>query len=153
MSLKIEWMLTTEWIGDDRGMETRQLAVLRSVLYAFPIWEELVVWLLFYNRFSSTCRVIIAWILRRCHSKLCMHAKLIQSCPTLCNPMDCSPPGSSVHRILQSRTLEWAAMPSSRGSSRPMDWIHLSYLTSPTLAGRFFTTGATWEAQIMYNQI
>ena len=43
----------------------------------------------------------------------CMRA---QSCPTLCNPMDCSPPGSSVHGILQARTLEWVAMPSSRGS-------------------------------------
>ena len=37
--------------------------------------------------------------------------------PTLCNPMDCSPPGSSVHGIPQARILEWAAMPSSRGSS------------------------------------
>ena len=40
-----------------------------------------------------------------------------QSCPTLCDPMDCSPPGSSVHRILQARILEWVAMPSSGGSS------------------------------------
>ena len=46
-------------------------------------------------------------------------AKLLQSCPTLCDPMDCSPPGSSVHGILQARVLEWAAMPSSRGSSKP----------------------------------
>ena len=38
------------------------------------------------------------------------HAKLLQSCPTLCNPMDCSPPRSSVHGILQARILEWAAM-------------------------------------------
>ena len=45
-------------------------------------------------------------------------AKLLQSCPTLCKPMDCSPPGSSVCGILQARRLEWAAMPSSRGSSR-----------------------------------
>ena len=42
-------------------------------------------------------------------------------CPTLCNPMDCSPPGSSVHGILQGRILEWVAMPSSRGSTRPRD--------------------------------
>ena len=41
-----------------------------------------------------------------------------QSCQTLCNPMDCSPPSSSVHRILQARILEWVARPSSRGSSR-----------------------------------
>ena len=44
-----------------------------------------------------------------------MHAKLLQSCPTLCSPMDCSPPGSSVHGILQARILEWVAVPSSKG--------------------------------------
>ena len=43
----------------------------------------------------------------------CMHAQSLQSCPTLCNPMDGSPPGSSVHRILQGRVPEWAAMSSS----------------------------------------
>ena len=43
-------------------------------------------------------------------------AKLLQSCPTLCDPMDCSPPGSSVRGILQARILEWVAMPSSRKS-------------------------------------
>ena len=39
-----------------------------------------------------------------------------QLCPTLCDPMDCSPPGSSVHGILQARILEWVPIPSSRGS-------------------------------------
>ena len=42
-----------------------------------------------------------------------------QSCATFCDPVDCSPPGSSVHGIFQARTLEWVAMPSSRGSSQP----------------------------------
>ena len=46
---------------------------------------------------------------------LCAYVKLLQLCLTLCNPMDCSPPGSSVHGILQTRILEWVAMPSSRG--------------------------------------
>ena len=44
-----------------------------------------------------------------------------QSRLTFCNPVDCSPPGSSVHGILQARTLEWAAMSSSRDSSQPWD--------------------------------
>ena len=44
-------------------------------------------------------------------------AQTPQSCPTLCNLMDCSPPGSSVHGILQARILGWVAMPSSRRSS------------------------------------
>ena len=41
---------------------------------------------------------------------VCVCAKLLQSCPTLCNPLDCSPPGSSVHGILQARILEWVAI-------------------------------------------
>ena len=48
-----------------------------------------------------------------------MHAKLLQSCPTLRDPMDCSPPGSSVHGILQARILEWVAMPFSRDLPNP----------------------------------
>ena len=62
----------------------------------------------------------------------------------LCDPTDCSPPGSSIHGILQARILEQAAMPSSRGSSRPRDqtWSPVS----PAFAGGFFTTSATWES-------
>ena len=55
-----------------------------------------------------------------------------QEYPTFCFPMDCSPPGSSVHGIFQARTQEWVAISSSRGSS--------------PLAGSFFITSATWEA-------
>ena len=56
---------------------------------------------------------------RRDHRQLrvCMCAKLLQSCQTLCNPMDYSLPDSSVHGILQARILEWVAISSSRGSS------------------------------------
>ena len=50
---------------------------------------------------------------------LCLVRLVTQSCLTLCNPVDCSPPGSSVHGILQARILEWVAMPSSRGSFQP----------------------------------
>ena len=48
-----------------------------------------------------------------------MKALVTQSYPTLCNPMDCSSPGSSIHGILQARILEWVAISFSRGSSRP----------------------------------
>ena len=48
-------------------------------------------------------------------SPACVCAKSLQSCSTLCDPMDCSPPGSSVHGALQARILEWGAMPSSGG--------------------------------------
>ena len=51
-----------------------------------------------------------------------------QSCPTLCNPMNCSLPGSSVHGISQARIQEWVAISSSRGSSQPRNQIHISYI-------------------------
>jgi len=53
-------------------------------------------------------------------------AKSLQSRPTLCDPMDSSLPGSSVHGVLLARVLEWVVMPSSRGSSWPRDWTHVS---------------------------
>ena len=59
-----------------------------------------------------------------------VRAKLLQSCLTLCDPMDCSPPGSSVHGILQTRILEWVAMLSFRGFSQPRDRIRVSYVSS-----------------------
>ena len=54
-------------------------------------------------------------------SPLCDISELAQSCPTLCDPMDCSPPGSSLHGILQARIVEWIAISFSRGTSRPRD--------------------------------
>ena len=57
-----------------------------------------------------------------------------QSCPTLCNPMNCGPPGSYVHGILQARILEWVAMPSSRASPQLRDGTQVSLIT-----GGFFT--------------
>ena len=50
-----------------------------------------------------------------------MKVKVTQSCPTICDPMDCSLPGSSVHGILPARILEWVAMPFSRESFHPRD--------------------------------
>ena len=63
-----------------------------------------------------------------------------QSCPTLCDPRDCSLPGSSVHGILQARILEWVSIPFSRGPSQPRDWTQVS-----CIAGKFFTIWATGE--------
>ena len=56
-------------------------------------------------------------------------AKSLQSCPTLCDPRDCGPQGSSVHGILQARKQEWVAMPTTRGSSRPRDRTHVSCIS------------------------
>ena len=63
---------------------------------------------------------------------------VIHSYPTLCNPMDCSPPGSSLHGILQARILGWVAIPSFRGSSQPRGWTWVF-----CIAGRFFIIWAT----------
>ena len=61
-------------------------------------------------------------------------SEVTQSCPTLCDPMDCSLPGSSVHRIFQARVLEWVASSFSRASSQPRDRTQVS-----CTAGRCFT--------------
>ena len=61
-----------------------------------------------------------------------------------CDPMDYSLPGSSVHGILQPRILEWVAMPSSRGSSRPKDWTHISCISC--IGRRVLYHCTSWEA-------
>ena len=69
------------------------------------------------------------------------YSHLVKECEsrwTLCDPMDCSPPGSPVHGILQARLLEWVAFPFSRGSSQFRDGTQVS-----RIAGRFFTSWVT----------
>ena len=80
---------------------------------------------------------------------MCM--KLLQSCPTLCDPVDRSPPGSSVHGILQASILEGVVISSSRGSSRPRDQTQVSYISC---TGRWVLYHCTiWEAQNPYGQL
>ena len=74
---------------------------------------------------------------------VCMLSRF--SCIWLWDTMDCSPPGSSVHGILQARILEWLPCPPPGDSPHP--GTEPESLTSPVLAGRFFTTSATWEVQ------
>ena len=69
--------------------------------------------------------------------------KVAQSCPTLCDPTDCSLPGSSIHGIFQARVLEWVAISYSRGSSWPRDRTQVSHI-----AGRRFTVWATREVTL-----
>ena len=81
------------------------------------------------------------------HTTTSMYMKVkvlvTQLCPTLCDPMDCSPPCSSVHGILQARMLEWVAIRFSRGSSQPRDGTWVSWIM------RFFTIWATREANLL----
>ena len=75
----------------------------------------------------------------------CAHAQL---CPTLCDPMDCSPPGSSVHGIFQVIIPEWVAISFSRGSSRSRD--QPSSPVSPGLGRQILCHCATWEAHFLH---
>ena len=93
----------------------------------------------FYLKFDFTSQSLgslgPAWL-----GLYCMRAKWLQSCLTHCEPTDCSPPGSSVHVILQARLLEWVAMPSSRRSSNPA--IEPTSPVSPALQDSL--PGKTW---------
>ena len=106
---------------------------------------------------GERCSIVLGSIIWAFHSSsekpfplyktyLFVHAKLLQSCTTLCDPMDWSLPNSSVHGIIQTRVLEWVTMVSSRGPSWPQDWTCVSWVSC--IVGRFFTHWATWEAHI-----
>ena len=75
------------------------------------------------------------------HNVLCLVA---QSCPTLCDPMDCSLPGSSVHGLLQARILKWVVMP----SSQPRYWIQVSCIAGDSLPSKtpilLYNEGVKW---------
>ena len=107
------------------------LSVSSTGMSAFWGWETALL--------TGVLRVHLALVRWLAHVR--MPAKSLQSCLTLCDPKDCSPPGLSVHGILQARVLERLTLPSSRGSSRPRDQTRF-----PVLTGRFFTTSTTREA-------
>ena len=90
-----------------------------------------------YVQFMKEVKVILLWKWKK------VKVLVTQSCPNLCNPMDCSLPGFSVHGILQTRLLEWIAISFSRGSSQPRDQTWVS-----RTVGRFFTLSATREAPV-----
>ena len=104
-------------IGRPLEPEEEAFSLLGSPKWAVKKWEE-----------------ALAVPGREYMSLLCVYvrAKSLQSCQTLCDPKDCSPLGSSVPGILQAGTLEWAAMPSSRGSSQPRDQSKLQADSLPS---------------------
>ena len=81
------------------------------------------------------------WLIKEDNVWLISLCLVAQTYPTLCDPMDCHPRGSSVHGILQARVLKWVSMPSSRRSSRATDQTQVS-----RIAGGFFTVQATRKA-------
>ena len=90
---------------------------------------------------ATWCKEMTYWKRPWCCKRLCA-----QLCLTLCNPMDCSPSGSSAHGLFQARILEMAPCPPPGDLPNPE--IYPIFLMSPTLVGRFFTTSTTWKAQI-----
>ena len=112
------------------------LIILAYYIYMYPTYiYSFVNWLyLPYLYFFS-----FSWLVITKHCRLNANSKCIyldfvfnvkvlvaQSCPTLCDTMDCSPSGFSVHGILQARILEWVTMPFWRGSSQSRDWTWVS---------------------------
>ena len=93
------------------------------------LWYLFVVYVFFILVTVGCCKMIFSKQNENLIWEYVRACKSLQSYPTLCDSMDCSPPGFSVHRILQARILEWVAMPSSRGSSRPIDQTSISYVS------------------------
>ena len=107
-----------------------------------PFWFAASWWRLFLTGILPKC-----WEFKQnwqCSSQPCyVHAKSFQSCATLCDLMDCSPPGSSVHGTLQARILEWLPCPPPGDLLDP--GIKPASLMCPALAGRFSTSSTPWE--------
>ena len=102
--------------------ESGILLHISTLLESFPIWVTTDYWV----EFTVLCSQAVS--------------SVAQLCPILCDSMGCSPPGFSVHGILQARILEWVAVPFSRGSSQPRDRTCIS-----SIADRFFTSWVTRE--------
>ena len=90
--------------------------------------------LIFKNVFKviNVLILVFFFFLAQClkHYNICVCVLVTQLCLTLCDPMDCSSPGSSVLRIFQGRILEWVAIPFSKGSSLPRDQTQVSHIAS-----------------------
>ena len=101
----------------------------KTELPSLAFWQSALFWILFqdicWGQVSFPC--IPAGLVKRKCSCERKEREVAQSCPTLCNPVDCSLPGFSVHGILQARILEWAAISFFRGSSRRRDRIRVSH--------------------------
>ena len=126
-------LLPTQGIFPTQGLKLHVLQLLhcRWILYCWATGEALVI---SYEEADSCRKKIFVWV--------CV--KSFQSCPTLCSPVDCSPPGSSVHRILQEE--HSSRLPCPPPGDLPNPGIKPLSLMSSASAGRVFTTSTTWEA-------
>ena len=132
----------TPWTEEPGGLQSMGVAKSQTLLKRLRMhWLK---WLSTHtssNLFLFLLNLLLKYLFLFLCIYLVFYCVLVpQSCLTLCEPMDCSLPGSSVHGICQARILEWVAISFSRGSSRPRDqtWVFC-------IAGRFFTIWATRE--------
>ena len=116
--------------GLSRGFRHTCRAVTRSQSFMFEMYEG-----------EHVCfhSIMVISVLKEPHTTVPLACNCTQSCPTLCNPMDCSTPVSSFHGISQARILDWVPISSSTGFSWLRVWTHVSR------SGRQFTW-ATWKA-------
>ena len=109
----------------DGTLQSRDITLLTKIL---------IVKAMVYPMVMYSCE---SWTIKKAESE----SEVAQLCPTLCDLMDCSLPGSSVHGIFQARILQWVAIFFSRGSSQPRDWTQVFHI-----AGRRITVWDTREA-------
>ena len=121
-----------------KSTEAYAQAVQLESQHSEPVWKS-------YDPIKRVWHSEVPYLLHYCVS-----AQSLQLCLTLGNPMDCSPPGSSVHGILQGY---WSGLPCPPPGDLPDLAIKPESLMSPALAGGFFTTNATWEALYVINTI
>ena len=113
--------------------------------YFYTLTSAAQLWYILWTRtFNDTQCLLVSPPSLYC-AVLCL---VVQLSPTLCDPMDCSPPGSSVHEISQASILEWVASPFSSGSSWPRNQTRVS-----CIAGGFFIIWATKEAPLCTTQL
>ena len=138
-----------------RGRAQKNKERVNKAFFFFFFFLSDLVYCLFFETLSSIWKLIILniyswmrewvnwkWLLKKQHLDMKNpESEVAQSCPTLCNSMDCSAPGPLVQGIFHARILEWVAIPFSRRPSRPRDWTQVSHIV-----GRCLTVWATKEA-------
>ena len=144
-----ECVLSSSWISEGRNSVSYffppsqcWLTACHEIL-AFTAWGRSVKKTLYIYVFIYICTHTHTHTHTHIHNHACTCAQSLQLCPTLCDHMDHSLPGSSVHGILQSKNTGVVVMPFSRESFRPRDRFCVSYVLSSALAGGFLTTSVT----------
>ena len=115
-----------------------------SFLFSFPISCRILT-----TSYAHFHAVFVSYNLVWIYMCIYIHAKLLLSCPTLCDPMDCSPPGSADHGF--SRQEYWSGLPRPLPAVLPDSEVEPTWLTSPTWADRRLTAGKTWQDLYTYS--